>query len=253
MSRVITDELSEIDRAFSANRLLSTFPADARAQLEPASEVVALEAGEVLFESGEHLNSSYFPFGPTMVGLIIDVDEDRSIEVASIGREGAVGGIISCGHAPAFSRATVLIEGPALRVPLANLDEAKRRSDHIAHIFCRFSDLLLSTVMQSVACNAFHSIPERAARWLLTAQDRAGDRIELTQEALAALLGVQRTTVNAVVRTLQDEGLITNRRGAIQVIDRAGLIRRACRCHHAIESHFAKVIGASGTGGSPDC
>jgi CRP-like cAMP-binding protein len=147
----------------------------------------------------------------------------------------------------------VLIGGPALRIPLDALDGAKRRSDHIAQIFCRYSDLLLSTVMQSVACNSFHSIPQRAARWLLTAQDRAGDRIELTQEALAALLGVQRTSVNSVVRTLQDEGLITNRRGVIQVIDRAGLVRRACKCHTTVENHFARVIGPSGTGGSPDC
>ena len=72
------------------------------------------------------------------------------------------------------------------------------RSPFIANLFCRFSDYLLSQVMQSVACNAFHPIPERAARWLLSAQDRTGDRIELTQEALAGLLGVQRTTINAV-------------------------------------------------------
>ena len=120
------------------------------------------------------------------------------MEVASIGREGAVGGIVSCGHAPAFSRAEVLVGGPAFRVPMEALEEAKSRSGFIANLFCRFSDYLLSQVMQSAACNSFHSIPERAARWLLHAQDRAGDRIELTQEAFAGLLGVQRTTVNAV-------------------------------------------------------
>ena len=90
---------------------------------------------------------------------------------------------------------------------MAALEDAKRRSPFINNLFCRFSDYLLSQVMQSAACTAFHSIPERAARWLLHAQDRAGDRIELTQEALAGLLGVQRTTVNAVLRSLQDEGL----------------------------------------------
>ena len=87
---------------------------------------------------------------------------------------------------------------PAFKVPMQALEEAKQRSPFIANLFCRFSDYLLSQVMQSAACNAFHSIPERAARWLLHAQDRAGDRIELTQEAFAGLLGVQRTTVNAV-------------------------------------------------------
>ena len=122
-----------------------------------------------------------------------------------------------------------------------------------ANIFCRFSDYLLAEVMQSAACNSFHSIQQRAARWLLTAQDRAGDRIELTQEALAGLLGVQRTTVNAVVGVLQDQGLISARRGRVIVVDRAGLKRQACECYSVVEKHFGAVIGPSGSGGSPDC
>lgn len=250
MSEVITDELSQLDRAFAGNRLLSTFAHEARALLEPNCEVDVLTQGEVIFNPGESPRDSIFPFGQTMVCLTVELDPEHSVEVASVGREGAVGGIISCGHAPAFSKAAVLIGGPILRIPLEALEEAKQQSRFIGHIFCRYSDYLLSSVMQSVACNAFHGIPQRAARWLLTAQDRAGDRIELTQEALSSLLGVQRTTVNAVVRGLQDEGLITNRRGVIQVVDRAGLVRRACSCYHSVESHFSNVIGVGGSGGT---
>src|SRR5205807_4109893 len=113
------------------------------------------------------------------------------------------------------------VGGPVFRVPMPALEDAKNRSSFIANLFCRFSDYLLAEVMQSVACNAFHSIPERAARWLLHAQDRAGDRIELTQEALAGLLGVQRTTVNAVIQSLQSDGLIVTGRGTVRVTDRA--------------------------------
>jgi CRP-like cAMP-binding protein len=103
--------------------------------------------------------------------------------------------------------------------------------------------------MQSVACNAFHPIEARAARWLLHAQDRASsDRLELTQESLAGLLGVQRTTVNVVARVLQEQGLIAYRRGAIQVIDRAGLHRVSCDCYAAIEDHFHAVFGPDGRG-----
>jgi DNA-binding transcriptional regulator YhcF (GntR family) len=133
------------------------------------------------------------------------------------------------------------------------LEEAKAKSDFIANIFCRYSDYLLAQVQQSVACNAFHPIQQRAARWLLTAQDRAGDRIELTQEALAGLLGVQRTTVNAVVGSLQEEGLITTRRGKIAVLDRRRLKKQACECYSVVERHFASVIGRSGSGDSPQC
>src|SRR5918912_985319 len=110
------------------------------------------------------------------------------------------------------------------------LEDAKRRSSFIANLFCRFSDYLLAQVMQSVACNAFHSIPERAARWLLHAQDRTGDRIELTQQAL------------------EQDGLIASGRGVIQVVDRPGLMRLACECYQRLEDHFDAVIGATGTG-----
>jgi CRP-like cAMP-binding protein len=248
MIEVMTDELDRTDEAFSGNRLLSTFATDARVLVEPYGDVIDLDGGETVLRRGEDVDASLFPFGSTMVSMVVDLAGGKSIEVASIGREGAIGGIVSCGHAPAFSRAVVLVEGPALRVPMKALEEAKSRSGFVANLFCRFSDYLLSQVMQSVACNAFHTIEQRAARWLLLAQDRAGDRIELTQGAFAGLLGAQRTTVNAVIRTLQDEGLIATGRGVVRVIDRAGLKRRSCECYRALEDHFAAVIGSSGSG-----
>lgn len=253
MSRTIADELDRADEAFVGNRLLSTLPSDSRALLEPFGEIVELASGSTVHERGADVASSYFLFGSAMVSLVLDVEGGRSLEVASIGHEGAVGGIVSCGHAPAFARAQVLVPGPALRVPMTVLEDAKARSGHIRNLFCRFSDYLLAQVMQSVACNTFHSIDQRAARWLLTAQDRSGSRVELTQEAFAGLLGVQRTTVNAVIRMLQDEGLVTTRRGVIEVADRAGLKRRTCECYDKVERHFARVIGPSGSGGSGDC
>lgn len=253
MDGLVLDELSRLDAAFTGNRLLSTFTRETRALFEADATVVELAPGEILFDRGSHVEWSVFPFGPTMISLVIELDHGGTIEVATIGREGAIGGIVSCGHAPAFSQARVHVPGPALKVPMKVLEDAKKRSPFIANIFCRFSDYLLAQVMQSVACNSFHSITQRAARWLLTAQDRAGDRIELTQEALAALLGAQRTTVNAVVRTLQDEGLVVSGRGVVRVADRAGLRHRSCECYQAVERHFAEVIGATGIGGSGDC
>ena len=243
------DELSQADQAFAGNRLLSTFSREARALIEPYGELVELRAGETVLHRGDQVKASLFPIGPTIISLAVELSGGRTIEVASIGLRGAVGGIISCGQAPAFARAKVLVGGMAYRVPMEVLEDAKRQSNFIANIFCRFSDYLLAQVMESVACNAFHSIPERAARWLLHAQDRAGDRIELTQEALAGLLGVQRTTVNAVVRELLDENLIATGRGVFRVSDRAGLKRRACECYERLEEHFGAVIGSTGSGG----
>jgi CRP-like cAMP-binding protein len=248
VAQVTTDELSRADEAFAGNRLLSTFSREARALIEPYGEMVELASGDVVLSRGEQVHASLFPVGQTMISMSVELSGGRSIEVASIGLRGAVGGIISCGQAPAFAQATVLVGGPAYRVPMEALEDAKRRSDFIGNIFCRFSDYLLAQVMESVACNAFHSIPERAARWLLHAQDRAGDRIELTQEAFAGLLGVQRTTVNAVVQSLQAERLVSTSRGVVRVTDRAGLKRRACECYQRLEDHFGAVIGSTGRG-----
>jgi len=253
MTSVAVDELTRIDEAFARNRLLETFSAEARALIEPFAEVVELDAGTSVLRSGGQVEGTLFPFGPTMISMIVDLADGRSVEVASVGQEGAVGGIVSCGQAPAYTHAEVQVAGPALKVPMHALEAAKSRSGFISNLFCRYSDFLLAQVMQTVACNLFHPINQRAARWLLTAQDRAGDRLELTQEALAGLLGVQRTTVNAAVQSLQDDGLIRLRRGAIQVIDRAGLKQRTCECYARIDAHFANVIGVSGSGGSVSC
>jgi CRP-like cAMP-binding protein len=248
VAELTIDELTQADRAFAGNRLLSTFSAEARALLEPFGTSVELEAGERVLSRGEDVLSSIFPLGPTMISMVVELSGGRSVEVASVGREGAVGGIVSCGHAPAFTRAEVLVGGPAFRVSMKALEDAKNRSPFIGYLFCRFSDYLLAQVMQNVACNAFHSITERTARWLLHAQDRAGDRIELTQEALAALLGVQRTTINAVIGEFSSMAMIVASRGRVRVIDRAALKRRACECYDRLEEHFGSVIGSSGSG-----
>ena len=243
------DERTHADEAFAGNHLLSTFSPEARALIEPFGSMVQLEAGDVVLSRGEEVLAALFPLDPTLISLAVVLSDGRSVEAALIGLRGAVGGIISCGQAPAFASASVLVGGPAFRVPMQALDDAKRRSPFIAHLFCRFSDYLLSQVMQSVACNAFHSIPERAARWLLHAQDRTGDRIELTQQALAGLLGAQRTTVNAVLQSLEQDRVISTGRGVIRVTDRPGLKGRACECYDRLEDHFAAIIGASGRGG----
>ena len=246
------DEMSRADAAFAGNRLLSTFAAEARGLVEPHGALVDLKSGDIVLQRGDQPEHSVFPVGSTVIAMCTELSDGRSVEVASVGREGALGGIISCGEAPAFARAIVPVGGSAFRVPMEALEEAKRNSRFIANIFCRYSDYLLAQVMQSVACSTFHSINQRAARWLLHAQDRAGDRLELTQEAFASLLGVQRTTLNAVVQALQHEGLIATGRGVVRITDRVGLKHRACECYQRLEDHFAAVIGPDGGGGS-DC
>lgn len=238
-----------IEDAFRGNRLLATLSDEERKLLAPYMEPLELQPGDAVLNAGDLVQHSVFPYDQLVVSLIVELSGGRSVEVASIGKEGAIGGIVSAGNAPAFTHGVVGMRGKAVAVPIPVLQQAKQASSHLNNLFCRYADFLLAQVMQSVACNAFHPIEARAARWLLHAQDRVGgDRLELTQESLAELLGVQRTTVNAVARVLQDGGLIAYRRGAIQVRDREGLIRTACECYTAIEDHFAAVLGPDGKG-----
>src|SRR6186713_967456 len=131
MTETTTDELDRLDEAFAGNRLLSTFSAEARALIEPFGEITQLQLGGTVHARGADVESTYFLFGQSMVSLVVDLSDGRSVETASIGHEGAVGGIVSCGHAPAFARAQVLVAGPALRVPMSALEDAKMRSGHI--------------------------------------------------------------------------------------------------------------------------
>ena len=128
VAQITTDELIRADEAFAGNRLLSTFSSEARALIEPYGEVVELNTGDVVLNRGDQVRSSLFPIGPTMISLAVELSGGRTIEVASIGLRGAVGGIISCGQAPAFSHATVLVPGRAFKVPMEALEEAKHRN-----------------------------------------------------------------------------------------------------------------------------
>jgi CRP-like cAMP-binding protein len=227
----------------AANRLLAALSGRDFAVLAPHLKRVSLRRGAVLFEPGDDIETTYFPCYGMMASLMVVTRDGREVEAATIGREGAIGGIVSEGHKPAFGRAVVQIAGDALAIPTSDLEAAKTGSPRFGDLFSRYADALLAQMMQGVACNALHRADERCARWLLATHDRAGgDRIHLTQEALAEMLGVQRTTVTAVTHQLQARGLIRTHRGRVEILDRAGLERAACECYAAVEAHFAALL-----------
>lgn len=227
----------------AANRLLAALaPADLDL-LRPHMRLVKLAGKDVLFEAGDDVETTHFPCTHTLASLLVGADDGNQVEAATIGREGAIGGIVSAGHKPAFGRAVVLISGEAWAIPTARLDEAKTRSWRMGDLFSRYADALLAQVMQSSACNALHSVEQRCCRWLLATHDRAGsETFRLTQEALADFLGVQRTTVAGVAAGLQARGLITYRYGRVEIVDREGLERTACGCYAAVEGHYARLL-----------
>ena len=131
----------------------------------------------------------------------------------------------------------------ASRISAERLHEAWRRSARIRHLIDRHTEALYGHAIQSVACNALHSVEARFCRWLLTCHDRIStDTIALTQEFLADMLGVQRTTVTAVARSLQDKGVIRYRRGVVDIIDRGALEALACECYGVIRRTYDRLL-----------
>jgi len=216
--------------------------------IEPFGTMVELNTGETALTRGEQVTASLFPIGPTLISLEIALSGGRTVEAVMIGLRGAVGGIVSCGQAPAFSRALVLVGGPAFKVPMEALEEAKKRSPFIANLFCRFPTICSpGDAGGRLQRLSFDPRARGALAASCAGPNRRPDRA--TQQALADLLGVQRTTVNAVIQSFEEDHLISTGRGVIQVSDRAGLKRRACECYDRLEEHFGSIIGSSGRGG----
>jgi CRP-like cAMP-binding protein len=144
-----------------------------------------------------------------------------------------------------FGTYVVQIAGTASRIPIERLHEAMAVRPKIRLLLLRFTEALLSHSLQTVACNAVHSVEARCCRWILNTHDRVGqDALPLTHELLAEMLGVQRSTVSSVTRTLQTSGLIKQGRGVITVTDRVGLEAMACECYDVIRRNFERILPA---------
>lgn len=230
---------------FEGNLLLKSLNDGDRALLAPHLERQLFQKGETLFQAGAEVAFISFPCDQTVATLVIVMRDGRTAETATIGREGAVGGVVSDGSLPASTQALIQIGGPVLRMEAGRLQELQRRSPTLRNLFTRYSDCLLAQVLQAGACNALHPIEQRCLRWLLTLQDRVGsEALPVTHELLAAMLGVQRTYLTRILRSLQQQGVIKVGRGRITIADPAEADRSACECHGSVKRHFEVVLGA---------
>ena len=225
------------------NSLLRALRADDWMILKPKLEEWSAPSGTVLHEPGETVRFAYFPRIGSLISYLVVLDDGCAIESALVGREGAVGGIVSQGRLPAYTRAEVQIGGSFFRIELSQLEEAKARSLTLRDLFARYAECLIAQVFQSVACNAAHSIEQRTARWLLGTVERTGVLdAALTQEQLSAMLGVGRRSLSRVIQSLKQAGIIETRRGRIIIQDLNGLRSIACECNTAVGCHFDDVL-----------
>jgi CRP-like cAMP-binding protein len=212
------------------------------AVLEPHLENVNLPRGKALFETGDTIPFTYFPHD-SMIALATVLENGGTVEIAVYGREAVAGPISAFLSRKSFGRYVVQLPGTASRIPLERLHEAITTSRPINQLLRSFMEAFLAQTFQTLACNAVHGVEARCCRWVLSTHDRIDqDTLPLTHEFLSEMLGVQRSTVSTVLRTLQTAGLITQHRGLIVVTDRPGLERAVGECYRKIRQSFEDLL-----------
>jgi hypothetical protein len=226
------------------NNLLRRLSASDFALIAPHLAPEESNANDLLYNAGDDVRIVHFPCGPSLASFLVANEDGRDVETILVGREGAVGGIVSDGNLPAYTRITVKFGGPFERLAVGKLNAAKIKSATLSNVFARYADCMLAQMFQSTACNAIHSIEQRTAKWIISAMERtAGDNVvPLTHEQLATLLGVGRSYASRVIQAFKAEGLLATRRGAIVVLEPEALSARACLCHESVKSHFEEVL-----------
>jgi hypothetical protein len=226
------------------NNLLRRLNASDYALLAPHLSQQETGPNELLYNPGDDVEIVHFPCGPALASFLVPNEDGRDVEAIMVGREGAVGGIVSQGFLPAYTRITVKFGGPFMRLHVGKLDAAKTKSGTLRSVFARYADCLLAQMFQSTACNAIHSIEQRTAKWILSAMERTDDDnvVPLTHEQLATLLGVGRSYASRVIQTFKAEGVLETRRGSILVRNPEALRARACLCNESVKNHFEEVL-----------
>jgi CRP-like cAMP-binding protein len=204
--------------------------ADYQALLAKA-KVVSLKFRKRIYPQDSRVDAVYFPLN-CMVSLLVTTNKQSHLEMATIGKEGVLGGIEVLLSQVAFGASLIQIAGSAVRIPAAAFLAEVGSRPRLQEILLCHQLTLTRQILQSAACNRLHSMEERCARWLLLTHDRAGqDRFPITQEFLSHMLGVRRATVNVATGMLKKAGFIHYVRGYVMVVNRAGLESAACECY----------------------
>lgn len=219
------------DAALPRNHLLRALPRLDLERLMRSLQRVNLTSRRVLQHAGVPIEHVYF-IEDGLVSVLVSTDEGSAVEAWLIGREGAVGTAALLGVRVSPLRHFVQIGGSALRVRVEDLDRAMEEMPQLKAAMHSYMHATLLQSSQSAACSLSHTLLQRLARWLLTAQDRsARDALPITQDLLARSLGVRRATVSEALKPMVQERIFARERGLIRILDRARLEQIACRCY----------------------
>ena len=224
------------------NGLLAALSDADWARWEPLLEPMALPLGHVLYESGVQLTYACFPT-TAIVSLMYVTENGDASGIALVGREGMVGVPLIMGGGSTPGRAVVQSAGQGYRISASALRQEFARGGPVMQLLLRYTQALIAQMAQIAVCNRHHSVDQQLCRWLLLNLDRLpGDDIVATQELIANMLGVRREGVTEAALSLQRAGLISYRRGHVQVLDRPGLERRSCECHAVIRDEYDRLL-----------
>ncbi len=228
----------------SSNRVLASLrPADLEFLLRHLRSF-DLPRGMVLFEAGGKIDRVYFPRG-AVVSLVTELSTGEMIEVATVGLESVVGGLSALDGMISISKVIVQAAGAASVVDVEHFRCLAEQSASFRSMLIKHEQVLLAQSQQAVACNSTHTLEERLSRWLLRCRDLVGsDDLDLTQEFMAAMLGVRRSSVSIVANALRQAGLIHYKRGTIRVVNLDGLKESACECYRTVRAISDRLIGS---------
>lgn len=224
------------------NHLLAALPEDVYSRLAPHLRKIDLELAQVLYEPGEPVDIVYFP-NQCMVSLVQVMENGATIEAGVVGNEGLVGYPVYLGGQSSASRAIVQIAGSAIALDTLLLLAEFNRGGALQGLLLRYTQALIAQISQIAACNRFHTIEERLARWLLQSQDAIQEpTLELTQDFLSSMLGTRRASISLAASKLQQASLIHYNRGCIEVLDRPALESAACECYRIVQAEYARLL-----------
>jgi CRP-like cAMP-binding protein len=233
------------------NRLLAALPPEVVERLRPELKSEHLAQGRVLMEAGERIERIYFP-EEGVISAVCAFSDDRVAEMATTGCEGFVSVVAAIGGTHALARHIVQVPGTALSLSADTFRWMLDEEPALRSVALAYVQAYIAQTLHFVACNGVHTVEQRSARWLLMCHDRVnGDTFSLTQEFLAAMLGVHRPTVSVVAKALQRAGLIRYRRGVVTVLDRKGLEEVSCECYGMLRRQFERLLPHTKVGWRP--
>jgi CRP-like cAMP-binding protein len=224
------------------NHLLGALPTSDYERVASHLELIPMNLGDVLYESGVKLQYVYFPT-TCIISLLYVMEDGASAEIAIVGNEGILGISLFMGGNTTPSRAIVQSAGHAYRLKADLLKDEFERYGPTMHLLLRYTQALITQMAQTAVCNRHHSVDQQLCRWLLLSLDRLeSNELSMTQELIANMLGVRREGVTEAAGKLQDALLIRYHRGRIKVLDRPGLEARSCECYQVVKTEFDRLL-----------